>query len=153
MSASKAADIEKEKLKSYRAGIRIAADFADSYNSLSFHDFRVGDCIRAEFGLGIKKPRRNRKAKLLPAAMREVLRTKVGRTQLLQLAQAIDPEGWNMYVKQRGRVTGDAEQQLDRSIMTARRVLSAGYRDCLADRDEPPEMLLRYLNKRIRLIR
>lgn len=85
--------------------------------------------------------------------MREVLRTKVGKTQLLQLAQAIDPESWSMYVKQGGRVSDDVEQQLNRSIMTARRVLSAGYRDCEIDRDEPGENLLRYLNKRLWLIR
>ncbi len=153
MSALKGVDIEKEKLKSYRAGINVAADFADGYNCLSLHDFRLGDCIRADSGLGVKKPRRNNKSALLPGCKLEVLRTKVGKKELLQLAQAIEPERWSMYVKKGGRVSDEVEKQLNYSIMAARRVLIAGYRDCMTSRDEPPEMMLKYLRKRMWLMR
>ena len=153
MCASKSDDIVKEKTKSYRAGIRVAADFADTYNSWSFHDFRLGDCIRAEFGLGIKKPRRNNKSGLLPGSKREVLRTKVGKKQLLQFAQAIEPERWSTYVKEGGRVSDEVEKQLNYSLMAARRALNAGYRDCVTNRDEPSEIMLKYLSKRAWLMR
>lgn len=134
--------IQKARLEGIRRGIELAADFADDYNSLSLHDYRLGDCIRAEYSLRRGTPRRNTQSlKLLASCKGKILRSPVGKSQLLQLAQLLEPEGWTKYSKNRRSVATEVAESVEESIRLARRLLNAGYRDCTPYRETPLKII------------
>lgn len=134
--------IQKARLEGLRRGIELAADFADDYNSLSLHDYRLGDCIRAKYSLRRGTPRRNTEIqKLLASCKGKVLRSPVGKSQILQLAQVLETEGWAKYSKNRRSVAAEVAESVEESIRLARRLLNAGYRDCTPYRETPLKII------------
>ena len=128
--------ISREKIVSFRKGIKAAADLANDYNELSLHPYRLGDCILAQFDVRSKHPRSNKPNARTFACARELLREiKITDEALVQLARVIMPEVWALYVEKNGKVDEFEAWQCVTSLNIAKDVLAAGYRDCARSRD------------------
>ena len=134
--------IAKATLEGFRNGIRVAAHFADDYNSLSLHPYRLGDCILVEHQLRRGTPRRNAKN---PDAFRwckrEVFNAPVEWQHVMQLAQLLDPEAWDKYAKDKVSVEAEVRKRVEASITLSKNLLRAGYRDCTPVRDQPVKLI------------
>jgi len=119
--------IEKARLQALKAGISHAADFADNYNSLSMHPYRLGDCIRVQYGLRGGTPRRNPKnGQFLAACKNYVYGAAVEKQDVLQLAQLLEPEGWAKYARNKITVAPEVTERVKASIRLAQQLLRAG---------------------------
>ena len=141
-SSMKADPIENARMQGFRAGVQVAADSADDYNSVSLNSFRLGDCIRAQFGLRRGKLRRNAKnPQVLSACKHYVRQAPVGKQELMQLAQFLDPEGWAKYARNKVSVATEVAERVQASIRLAQQLLKAGYRDCTPFRETPLKLI------------
>lgn len=134
--------IAKATLEGFRNGIRVAAHFADDYNSLSLHPYRLGDCILVEHGLRGGTPRRNAmNPDVFTSCKREVFNAAVKWPHVMQLAQLLDPEAWEKYARNKISVGAEVANRVKASITLSKKLLKAGYRDCTPAQDKPVKLI------------
>lgn len=140
MKSQSIAALEHAGLNGFRKGIKLAADIADQYNSLSLHGFKLGDCIQGKLNFSRKHPRRNLASPaLLVGCKHKLLEVKQTDEQVLQMAMAIAPKFWAEYIENKGRITDMVFWECVESIETAQRLITAGFRDCAPSRPELPK--------------
>ncbi len=134
--------ITRARIAAFRSGIKAAASFANDYNELSMHPYRLGDCVLAEFGVRNKHPRGNKPTKETFARARRLLRElEVTDEAIVQLARVIMPDAWARYADKNGKVDEIEAWQCTVSLNIANDVLAAGYRDCARSREPIAESM------------
>ncbi len=129
--------LKRADLNGFRRGVKAAADIANQYDGSSLHPFRLGDCIEAKLNMTRRAPRRNNSTEaVLAGARQKLFELKITDERILQMAMAMNPEYWAYYVKNKGHVENMVFWECLESIVIAKRLFIAGFRDCAPSR--PP---------------